>query len=247
VAGGAQNKMRQIVLDTETTGREQELGHRIIEIGAIVIKNREITDETFHTYLNPERENDPAAFAIHGLSQEFLADKPTFSDIIDDFLEFLTRGDTKSELIIHNAKFDVGFLNAEINLCQQVKHQELAHYCKITDSLKLARDKHPNQSNSLDALCKRYGIDHSKRKLHGALPDAKLLAKVYLKMTIGQSSFFEESSPHAVLTQPTSDAAINLSTLNLPIYYATPEELQAHKTQLAALQKLSGRTFWKEQ
>lgn len=241
---------RQIVLDTETTGLDPELGHRIIEIGAIVIQNREITHETFHSYLNPDRESDPSALAVHRLSQEFLSNKPRFSDIIDNFLQFLTKEGKPTEVIIHNAKFDTAFFNAELTLYKKSHeitpryYKEFSSYCKITDSLELAREMHPHQRNSLDALCKRYNIDNSQRQLHGALVDAKLLAQVYLKMTAGQTSFLDQFTKTAAPTQVVTDGADKLSACKLPVHYATPKERTAHTDRLTAIRQLAGACFW---
>lgn len=178
--------MRQIILDTETTGIGPEQGHRVIEIGCIELIDRKLTGNHFHVYLNPQREVDEGAFRVHGISTEFLQDKPLFQDIVTEFLQFVEG----SELIIHNAPFDVGFLNSELNHLKWNK--TLEDYCQILDTLVLAREKHPGQRNSLDALCKRYEIDHFNRELHGALLDAEILAYVYLAMTGGQSSLFTE-------------------------------------------------------
>lgn len=175
--------MRQVVLDTETTGLDVADGHRVIEIGAVEIINRTVTDHFYHQYLNPEREIDAGAQEVHGISLEFLSDKPRFQDIHNDFLEFI--GD--SELIIHNAPFDIGFLNHELK-CIKHKHNNIENICSVVDTLLFARKLHPGQRNSLDALCKRYEIDNSHRELHGALLDAQILADVYLAMTGGQVS-----------------------------------------------------------
>lgn len=173
--------MRQIVLDTETTGLEASAGHRIIEIGCIEIVNRKITSRRYHQYINPEREIDQGAVEVHGLTTEFLSSKPCFAEIVDEFMEFIR----DSELVIHNAPFDVGFIDAELALLDG-DWQQTAQYCKVIDSLTLARDLHPGQRNSLDALCRRYEVDNTHRDLHGALLDAELLADVYLLMTGGQ-------------------------------------------------------------
>ena len=173
--------MRQVVLDTETTGLDVADGHRVIEIGAVEIINRSVTDHYYHQYLNPEREIDAGAQEVHGISLEFLSDKPKFKDVHHDFLEFI--GD--SELIIHNAPFDVGFLNHELN-CIKHKLNNIEDVCSVFDTLIYARKMHPGQRNSLDALCKRYEIDNSHRELHGALLDAQILADVYLAMTGGR-------------------------------------------------------------
>ena len=173
--------MRQIVLDTETTGLEASAGHRIIEIGCIEIVDRKITSNRYHQYINPERDIDQGAVEVHGLTAEFLSSKPRFAEIVDEFIDFIR----DSELVIHNAPFDVGFIDAELaNLGEP--WENTSEYCKIFDSLTLARDLHPGQRNSLDALCRRYEVDNAHRDLHGALLDAELLADVYLLMTGGQ-------------------------------------------------------------
>lgn len=169
-----------IMLDTETTGLKPQDGHRVIEIGALVVVNREITEEHYHQYINPMFKVDDEALAVHGLSNEFLSDKPLFERIVDDFIQFVEG----AELVIHNAAFDVGFINHEFNLCG--KNLQLEDICKITDSLDYAKKKHPGAKNNLDALCKRYGISNEHRTLHGALLDSEILAQVYLAMTGGQ-------------------------------------------------------------
>jgi DNA polymerase-3 subunit epsilon len=174
--------MRQVVLDTETTGLEWERGHRVIEIGGVEIVNRRITKKTFHCYLNPERDIDSAATEVHGFTREDLADKPLFSAVAGEFLQFVR----DAELVIHNADFDTGFINAELALIDE-RLGRIEDYCTVTDTLALARNLHPGQRNSLDALCKRYGVDNSQRTLHGALLDAEILADVYLSMTGGQT------------------------------------------------------------
>lgn len=175
--------MRQVVLDTETTGLEPELGHRVIEIGAVEIVGRRRTGRHFHQYLNPEREIDEGAAQVHGLTTDFLADKPRFADVAPGFVEFV-RG---AEAVIHNAPFDVAFLDAELARLAEPPGS-FAGLCEVTDSLQLARRMHPGQKNSLDALCRRYGIDNSERELHGALLDAQILADVFLAMTGGQTA-----------------------------------------------------------
>ena len=178
--------MRQLVLDTETTGLEVGLGHRIIEIGCVELVNRRLTGRNFHKYINPDREIDDGALEVHGITQEFLSDKPRFADIWDEFNEFL-QGD---ELIIHNAPFDVAFLNHEIGLLN-LGLPSIQDQSSVVDSLALAREKHPGQRNSLDALCRRYSIDNSQRVLHGALLDAEILSDVYLLLTGGQGGLFD--------------------------------------------------------
>ncbi|MDG2252053.1 MAG: DNA polymerase III subunit epsilon [Methylophilaceae bacterium] len=175
--------MRQIFLDTETTGLDPNQGHRIIEIAAIEMLNRQQTNNRFHTYINPERDIDPAAQEVHGISLDFLKDKPLFNDISDSFLSFIEG----AELIIHNAPFDIGFLNMELGKIEKKKVEEYSF--KITDSLKLAKENRPGQRNNLDALCRAYGINNSQRSLHGALLDAELLGEVFLAMTRGQEAF----------------------------------------------------------
>lgn len=228
--------MRQIVLDTETTGLEVALGHRVIELAAVEISNRRITDQHFHCYLNPEREIDRGALAIHGITDEFLQDKPRFADIAPEFLDFIAG----AELIIHNAPFDVGFLNHELGLIGQPPLEQLC--AKITDTLRMAKDLHPGKRNSLDALCERYQVDNSQRSLHGALLDARLLAEVYLAMTRGQDSLMIDlPEERAVLGQEGGEG----SGGELVVQRASAEELAAHEALLAAIDRASGgRCVW---
>lgn len=230
--------MRQIVLDTETTGLEVTLGHRIIEIAAVEIVNRRLTRRTFHRYVDPRRDIDPGAQEVHGLTREFLQDKPCFADVAGEFLEFV-RG---AELIIHNAAFDVGFLDFELSLLNLGR---IASHCKpITDTLRMARDLHPGKRNSLDALCERYEIDNSQRTLHGALLDAELLAEVYLAMTRGQDALIIDLAPSRASA---SAAAVDLSRLDLCVVVASAEELAAHARQLEEIDKASkGSCVWKQ-
>jgi DNA polymerase-3 subunit epsilon len=188
---------RQIVLDTETTGLEPSQGHRIIEIGCVEMIDRRLTGEHFHVYINPERDIDDGALAVHGISNDFLRDKPVFKEVIQPFLDYLGN----SELIIHNAAFDVGFINNELKLAKS-RSYPIEKSCAILDTLLLAKEKHPRQKNNLDALCKRYGIDNSHRELHGALLDSEILALVYLAMTGGQEDMFamEESATNGTTT-----------------------------------------------
>lgn len=228
--------MRQIILDTETTGLETSLGHRIIEIAAVEMVNRRLTHNHFHQYLNPGREIDPGAQQVHGISLEFLQDKPLFRDVVQDFLDYVAGG----ELVIHNAPFDVGFLNYELGLLGM---QPIQHYCPvITDTLKMAKALRPGQKNNLDALCKNYQIDNSKRTLHGALVDTELLAEVYLAMTRGQESLMMESVP-----VPTKAAArVQGMRASLRVLPAAAEELQMHAAYLDDLDKASrGACVWK--
>lgn len=234
---------RQIVLDTETTGLEPAQGHRIIEIGCVELVNRKLTGKHFHYYINPERLVDEGAYAVHGISDDFLADKPVFAAIAEDFLSFIEG----AELIIHNAPFDVGFINAEFN-----RHgkgfKTVADYCTVLDTLAMARYKHPGQKNNLDALCKRYDVDNSKRDLHGALLDAQILADVYLAMTGGQASLSlaaDDPNPNT----PTPDIQLKLDANRppLPIIYATSEELAAHEAKLNAIDKsCGGQSVWRQ-
>lgn len=232
--------MRQVVLDTETTGIGHEQGHRLIEIGCVELIDRKLTGNHFHVYLNPQRLVDEGAFRVHGISNEFLKDKPLFEEVAEKFWQFIGG----AELIIHNAPFDLGFLNSELRLIGWNK--KLDAYCKIMDTLVLAREKYPGQRNSLDALCKRYGIDHFNRKFHGALLDAEILAFVYLAMTGGQTSFFvevEETSTH-VTTKNQEMAALHLE--NAVVLTANAEELDSHKAFVAFLHKKTGVTYWED-
>ncbi|MCL4162083.1 UNVERIFIED_CONTAM: hypothetical protein GTU68_013726 [Idotea baltica] len=211
------------MLDTETTGLKPQDGHRIIEIGALVVYNREVTDEHYHQYINPRYKVDDEALAVHGLSNEFLADKPLFNSIVDEFIEFV-RG---AELVIHNAPFDVGFLNHEFNLCG--KNLKLEDICKITDSLTYAKSKHPGAKNNLDALCKRYGISNEHRTLHGALLDSEILAQVYLAMTGGQTKLNLDSNRAA----DDNELQFDLSDLpELKTVKPNEQEMKAHQQWL---------------
>jgi len=226
--------MRQVVLDTETTGLDWEHGHRVIEIGCIELLNRRKTGESFHCYLNPQREVDEGAQEVHGLSAQDLADKPLFVDVVDSFLAFVSN----AELIIHNASFDVGFLDNEFRLAGLESRLSITH--EVLDTLPLARQMHPGQRNSLDALCKRYGIDNSRRDLHGALLDAQLLADVYLGMTGGQGalSLGEESTGNAT-TASGQVRKIDRAGLELVVRRASADELDEHGSQLELLEKAS--------
>jgi DNA polymerase-3 subunit epsilon len=224
--------MRQIVLDTETTGLDTADGHRVIEIGAVEIIDRRLTRRTFHHYLNPDREIDVGAAEVHGITLDKLVDKPRFAEIIEDFLAFVRDG----ELIIHNAPFDIGFLNHELGLARH-DVSDLNAVCKVLDSLYLARRMHPGQRNSLDALCRRYEIDNSRREYHGALLDAEILADVYLAMTGGQAalSLGEGSDARvAISTRPVIEHA------PLRVVRASEAELRAHESRLDAIDDASG-------
>jgi len=232
--------MRQIVLDTETTGLEPAEGHRIIEIGCVEVVERRLTGNDFHRYIQPDREIDPGAAAVHGITNEFLTDKPRFADIVEELLDYC-RG---AELVIHNAPFDVGFLNHELTLWR-ADAPAIEELCTVSDSLVLARRMHPGQRNSLDALCKRYGIDNAHRELHGALLDAQILADVYLAMTGGQVSLHLGGEDN-VETGLRREAVRHLSVPRgkLRVVRASAEELAAHDARLAAIHEASGGCVW---
>lgn len=232
--------MRQILLDTETTGIGPEQGHRVIEIGCVELIDRKLTGKHYHVYLNPEREVDEGAFRVHGISSEFLQDKPLFKEVVSEFLQFIGG----AELIIHNAPFDLGFLNSELKHVHWKK--KIQDYCDVIDTLVLAREKHPGQRNSLDALCKRYDIDNSNRKLHGALLDAEILAFVYLAMTGGQTSLFADNQSSANDAKAEIQHVIQLHLPDPVIEYATPEEIAAHQAFIEVLVKKSGVDHWSE-
>jgi len=237
-----QQKKRQVVLDTETTGLSTADDHRIIEIGCVELINRRLTGETFHQYINPEREIDAGAMEVHGITPEFLADKPKFTDVVDDFMRFIEG----AELIIHNAAFDVGFLNHELTKITS-EERRINDVSTILDTLKLARDKHPGQKNSLDALCRRYDIDNSNRELHGALLDSEILADVYLAMTGGQVSLSLSSEQHTIDSQNSAASVKSKQKKRGPlrIIKANPEELVAHEENLQRLDKASdGQCVW---
>lgn len=238
--------MRQIVLDTETTGLSPEEGHRVIEIGCIELLDRRVTRNRFHVYLNPERSIDPGASAVHGIRDEFLADKPRFSEIVEDFLAFIGG----AELVIHNAPFDVGFLNHELRRLGEGRG-DLSSYCAVNDTLALARKKHPGQRNSLDALCKRYAVDNSRRELHGALLDAEILADVYLAMTGGQMTLLGEEEGDA-LRAVTANAVTQTAYTSgarpaLRVVRASEAETARHQGFLEIIRKASGgKCLWPE-
>ncbi len=225
-------KTRQIVLDTETTGLDPDLGHRIIEIGCVELINRRRTDNTFQQYINPERDVDEGALEVHGISNDFLADKPKFKDIVDDFLNYARN----AELIIHNAAFDTAFINRELDALGR-DLGVIEDYCTILDTLALARHTHPGQRNDLDALCKRYSVDNLQRTQHGALLDAEILADVYLSMTGGQTAFLLDG-----MTSSTQDATdVNKSRVktqkSLPVITPSAEESAAHALWIKRLEK----------
>ena len=229
--------MRQIVLDTETTGLEVERGHRIIEIGCVEIVARRPTGRHFHRYINPEREIDEAAIAVHGITLDKLRREPTFSAIAEEFLAFVEG----AELVIHNAAFDVGFLNAELRRLPG-ELPPIDNACRVLDTLALAREMHPGQRNSLDALCKRYGVDNSKREVHGALLDARILADVYLAMTGGQSALeLRETRTSGAGTIAAVPARFQRPAGVAPIVITTNDaEAEAHEAMLERIAKASG-------
>ena len=230
--------MRQIVLDTETTGLDPATGHRIVELAGIELRNRRVTARDFHRYLNPGRSSDPGALEVHGLTEEFLRDQPVFRDVAADFLDFVA----DAELIIHNAPFDVAFLDRELALLDLPPLS--THVAGITDTLRLAKQIHPGKRNSLDALCERYAVDNSARTLHGALLDARLLADVYLSMTRGQDSLIIElgdiGADAARISSPSGP-------LDLVVLAATDAEQAAHARYLDDLDKASGnKCLWRQ-
>ena len=228
--------LRQIILDTETTGLDPKSGHRVIEIGCIELVNRKFTGEQFHIYLNPDRDSDEGALEVHGLTTEFLSDKPRFKDIYEEFLKFISG----SELLIHNAEFDVNFLDHEIKLLSNNLPTVSDSVMKITDTLQIAREKHPGQRNSLDALVKRYEIGGYDRELHGALLDSQILGDVYLSMTGGQSNLdfsvtTEEQEMKQNESSSKSDAELNLKVIEL-----SEDENKAHKDYLLRMKEETG-------
>ncbi|MBI2959039.1 MAG: DNA polymerase III subunit epsilon [Betaproteobacteria bacterium] len=229
--------MRLIVLDTETTGLNARLGDRIIEVGCVEILNRRLTENRFHRYINPERESEEGALKVHGISAEFLRDKPRFGEVAAEFLDYI-RG---AELVIHNAAFDLEFLNRELDLAGLPPLE--AHCEGIVDSLQMARELHPGKRNSLDVLCERYQIDHSRRTLHGALLDAELLAEVYLAMTRGQDSLAIDLDPLPAAARQLSGASA--ARPKLAVLAASAAELAEHERVLAGIERDSkGRCVW---
>lgn len=237
--------MRQIVLDTETTGLEVSQGHRIIEIGCVELDNRRLTGNHYHQYINPQREIDQGAIEVHGITNESLTDKPLFAQVADDFMEFIAG----AQLIIHNAPFDLGFLNSELQRLD-AGHSNVEQVCGVIDTLVMARGKHPGQRNSLDALCQRYMVDNSQRDLHGALLDAEILADVYLLMTGGQTALqLYESDESQADGSRSGERIVRLSAQRppLPIISPSADELAAHEQQLEAIASSSGgRVLWRE-
>lgn len=229
--------MRQIVLDTETTGLELSDGHRVIEIGCIELVHRRPSGRNWHRYLRPEREVEPGALAVHGITNEFLASQPLFGEVAAEFLEFIDG----AELVIHNAPFDVGFLDSE--LAHAGTGKTIAAVCRVLDTLALSRRMHPGQRNNLDALCKRYSVDNSGRDLHGALLDARILADVYLAMSGGQAALGLDAGPAeaALVAGPAERGAVHI-----PVIPASPAELAAHERSLEAIERASnGRALFR--
>ena len=232
--------IRRVVLDTETTGMPVTDGHRIIEIGCVELLGRRLTGRHFHVYLNPDREIDEGAIAVHGITNEFVADKPRFKDVADEFYAFI-KG---AQLIIHNAAFDVGFINNEFALLGQGERADVSDYCSVLDTLLMARERHPGQRNSLDALCKRYGVDNSNRELHGALLDSEILADVYLAMTGGQTHLSlagdEGDGDGSGRQQASPIRRLDPARSRTRVIHANAEELAAHAARLAAIEKSAG-------
>ncbi|RJG08760.1 DNA polymerase III subunit epsilon [Pseudomonas cavernicola] len=233
--------MRSVVLDTETTGMPVTDGHRIIEIGCVELIGRRLTGRHFHVYLQPDRESDEGAIAVHGITNEFLADKPRFREVAEEFFEFIK----DAQLIIHNAAFDIGFINNEFALLGQQDRADITEHCSVLDTLLMARERHPGQRNNLDALCKRYGVDNSGRELHGALLDAEILADVYLSMTGGQTSL--SLAGNASDGDGASGGSQASEIRRLPedrprtrVIRASAEELAAHAARLAIIEKAAG-------
>lgn len=230
--------MRQIVLDTETTGLELSAGHRVIEIGCIELLHRRPSGRSWHRYIRPGREVDPAALAVHGITNEFLATQPSFREVAEEFLAFIDG----AELVIHNAEFDVSFLDAELGAAGIERH--VAERCRVCDTLAMARRMHPGQRNSLDALCKRYNVDSSGRDLHGALKDARILADVYLAMSGGQAALGLEAAPAEAAATAVGPAA--RGAVRIPVVRAGEAELAAHERSLDAIDRASnGRTIFR--
>ena len=230
--------MRQIVLDTETTGLEPEQGHRIIEIGCVEMVNRRLTGRTYHQYINPRREIDAGAIEVHGITNEFLADKPEFRAIVAEFMEFIGG----AELIIHNAPFDLGFINHELKL-HGATYKPVEAYCGVIDTLVMARQMHPGRRNNLDALCGRYFVDNTQRDLHGALLDAEILADVYLAMTSGQTDLAlggQGEMANQAAPEVEERLALSPERPDLPVIQATPDEQAAHEAMLALIDTKSG-------
>lgn len=233
--------MRQIVLDTETTGLDPRQGHRIIEIGALELVDRQLTGRQFHVYLNPERDIEQGALEVHGITEEFLLDKPRFAEIADDLLAFADG----AELVIHNAPFDIGFIDNELALCAH-RHTSITAVASVLDTLELARDLHPGQRNNLDALCKRYEVDNSSRSLHGALLDAEILTDVYLAMTGGQVDLGLSLESPSNAAAADDDFHFHAQRAELRVLQASGEELALHESRLNDIEKQSGACVYRQ-
>ena len=231
--------MRQIILDTETTGIDPLSGDRIVEIGAVEMIKRKLTDHNYHQYIQPEREVPQEVIEVHGITNEFLVGKPVFRDVVDDFMEYVSG----AELIIHNAPFDVGFINQELALLKKNRWGKIEDHCTITDTLKMARKMYPGQRNSLDALCKRLYVDNSNRTLHGALLDSEILADVYLMMTGGQTKLSLAAGDSDDTDASRSATKISRDRLPLKVQFASDDELSRHQSKLGEISKKSGETL----
>jgi len=233
--------MRSVILDTETTGMPVTDGHRIIEIGCVELIGRRLTGRHFHVYLQPDRESDEGAIAVHGITNEFLADKPRFREVADEFFEFIK----DAQLIIHNAAFDIGFINNEFALLGQDDRADITEHCSVLDTLMMARERHPGQRNNLDALCKRYGVDNSGRELHGALLDAEILADVYLAMTGGQTTLSlagdgSDGDGTGRAGQATPIRRLPADRARTRVIRVSEDELAAHAARMAIIEKSAG-------
>ena len=234
--------MRQIVLDTETTGIDPKEGHRIIEIGCVELVNRRLTGNHFHVYINPGRHIEQEAIDVHGITNEFLSDKPVFADVAEEFVNFIR----DAELVIHNAPFDVGFMDHEFAMEPKTRSVKTAAICSVLDTLTLARQKHPGQKNNLDALCKRYGIDNSHRTLHGALLDAEILADVYLMMTGGQKALNLSGQGNGENDgQAEAVRRVKRSANKLKVIHASADEITQHEARLDIVEQSAGNCLWR--
>lgn len=233
--------MRQVVLDTETTGIEYREGHRIIEIGCVEMIDRKLTGNTFHVYVNPQREVEEEAISVHGITNEFLADKPLFKDVCQDFIDFISG----AQLVIHNAPFDVGFMDHEFNLCKS-KTKNTRDICTVLDTLVLAKEMRPGQKNNLDALCKVYGVDNTQRTYHGALLDSEILAEVYLYMTGGQTAMNWASESEQASGSQKNQVKKVVKSAPLKVIKASADELSIHEAYLDKLEKKSKQVIWRQ-
>lgn len=234
--------MRQIIFDTETTGLEPSEGHRVIEIGAVELNDRKYTGNNYHQFLNPDREIEKEAIEVHGIKNEYLKDMPRFADIVEDFMKYMEG----AEVIIHNAPFDVGFINNELMLCSS-HWRRLDIHCQILDTLTLAKSLHPGQRNSLDALCKRYAVDNTNRTFHGALLDSELLGDVYLLMTGGQGQLFGDVSAEAkAQSAQQEEAGVIQAAGALKVIRASEDELTLHVNKVRSIKDQSGINLWEE-